>query len=219
MDTPLARIPDTGGAVVEGEAVASVDAGAPTSVVEASGALVGEEAASVGVADTLVAGEAASEVEGAASVGDGAASVGDGVASLEEAASVGDGAASVEEAASVGDGAASVEGATGSTVDDAVSTVEDWLSTVDDCESLTGALLGAGAGSTDMDVPPVESVAEVGTVSPAVGEVVGICADPPSPTPPPGLSYASEQVLTSSTAGWPFTSVIGVNVITHVSVN
>jgi hypothetical protein len=93
---------------------------------------------------------------------------------------------------------------------------EVWLSPVD-------VIVAGGELSAVVDVPVEVPVTVGGVVFPAVFAVVKVVtellAELPAPPPPPsGLSYAREHFLTSSTAGCPFLSVIGVRVITHVSV-
>lgn len=80
----------------------------------------------------------------------------------------------------------------------------------------------AAEASKLVDVPITVLVAGGSAVSPAVTVVKVVeeeLADPPPASPVPEPPYAREHFLTSSTAGCPFLSVIGVRVITHVSVN
>jgi len=79
----------------------------------------------------------------------------------------------------------------------------------------------------DVDAPEASAVKlDVAAVFPAVDTAVNVVEDvvrlglpSPPPLPSPRLLYEREHFLTSSTAGWPLLSVMGVRVITHVSVN
>jgi len=101
----------------------------------------------------------------------------------------------------------------GTLVDDVRLSVEDVAVAGGELPAIVDVAVSVPVGVDDAVFPTVVAVVKVAT------EVLAeLPLLPPAP-PPPRLSYAREHFLTSSTAGCPFLSVMGVRVITHVSVN
>jgi hypothetical protein len=81
-----------------------------------------------------------------------------------------------------------------------------------------GAAAGTTAGTLGVTLTDDVDVVDVGTVVLVDDVVVALLDAPASPPKAPGTSIDSLQFLTSSTASFPFCSIIGVSVISHVSI-